>query len=536
MDVDSYPHAVTLIVEKYLLPKTAVYSIFACAPLLLALSVHADVPSDHGLDDLVARIGIENTPTGENVVVAQVEASDESGDYAPDTNDERFAGKTFELQSGSTGILNHATQVGLRVYGIHNVGIAQDVSLIHIFSAVGWTQGDYLKFGTSSNPVAPPDGVELFNNSWLATFGSVSLDNQVLARADWAVDSHNVLMLNGVANTDDHVPLMCFSFNGVSVGLANGTHTADTVPASYHQAGMQIPLIVASQNSTSNATGVVSAVTALLVETRNTHPNTSGNFFATFSETMKAVLLTGGQHVVNWTNNPVTKGANRGRTSQPIDAVFGVGIANVDRSHRVLTGGQFGSNTSTVGLETAPTAGWDTTTLTNNQSKYIKFQVSKLAEEVSIALTWHQKPNSGFGSYSLVNIDLELMHYNGGKPTPLTGTAGIGVFSSGNVVSESDIDNVEHLYIKDLAIGTYVLKMVRSDSSSGARVCSVGWLFPEQEAGVPGDLNGDGVVDVNDLLLIIASWGICSGDCPGDLSGDELVDVSDILLLLSFWS
>ncbi|MBT7658315.1 MAG: hypothetical protein HN568_07915, partial [Phycisphaerae bacterium] len=63
-----------------------------------------------------------------------------------------------------------------------------------------------------------------------------------------------------------------------------------------------------------------------------------------------------------------------------------------------------------------------------------------------------------------------------------------------------------------------------------------GWLFPEQDASVPGDLNGDGTVDVNDLLVIIAGWGVCSGECPADLSGDGLVDVSDILLLLSYWS
>jgi hypothetical protein len=60
-------------------------------------------------------------------------------------------------------------------------------------------------------------------------------------------------------------------------------------------------------------------------------------------------------------------------------------------------------------------------------------------------------------------------------------------------------------------------------------------LFPEQD-GVPGDLDGNGLVDVNDLLVIIAGWGTCSGECPADLSGDGVVNVSDILLLLSFWS
>lgn len=52
-----------------------------------------------------------------------------------------------------------------------------------------------------------------------------------------------------------------------------------------------------------------------------------------------------------------------------------------------------------------------------------------------------------------------------------------------------------------------------------------------------GDLDGDGVVDVSDLLILLANWGPCprSGECLGDLTGDGIVDVSDLLLLLGNW-
>ena len=374
----------------------------------------------------------------------------------------------------------------------------------------------------------------LFNNSWVASFGSNATDSQALRRADWSIDTHDVVMLNGVANSDDHVPLMSFGFNCISVGLENGSHVSDPVPSGFDLPGRQIPLIVASQNSTSNSTGVVSAATALLIETAETHPNTSGNFFAGMSETTKAVLLTGGMHFASWTNNPTTSGANRGRTSQPIDAVVGVGTVNIDRAHRVMTGGQHASSTSSTGLLTAPTAGWETSTLSSNQSKYIKFEVPSLADEVSVVLTWHQKANGGFGSYTLVDYDLELLRLQNGKQIPLTGENGVGVFSSGNVVSESSVDNVEHLYLQDLSPGEYVLKVHRVDSVSEVSVFSVGWLFPEASA-VLGDITGDGVVDVSDILALIGSWGSCSSDCPADLNGDGVVDVSDILLLLSYW-
>ncbi len=52
-----------------------------------------------------------------------------------------------------------------------------------------------------------------------------------------------------------------------------------------------------------------------------------------------------------------------------------------------------------------------------------------------------------------------------------------------------------------------------------------------------GDVNGDGVIDVSDLLLLLAAWGQCPSrmDCPADLNGDGEVDVDDLLLLLNHW-
>lgn len=50
----------------------------------------------------------------------------------------------------------------------------------------------------------------------------------------------------------------------------------------------------------------------------------------------------------------------------------------------------------------------------------------------------------------------------------------------------------------------------------------------------PTDLNGDGVTDVADMLLLLANWGACD-DCVGDLNDDGVVDVADMLLLLAQW-
>ena len=48
------------------------------------------------------------------------------------------------------------------------------------------------------------------------------------------------------------------------------------------------------------------------------------------------------------------------------------------------------------------------------------------------------------------------------------------------------------------------------------------------------DVNCDGIVDVQDLLLLLAAWGSCVG-CAEDLDGSTMVDTVDLLLLLSEW-
>jgi predicted outer membrane repeat protein len=55
----------------------------------------------------------------------------------------------------------------------------------------------------------------------------------------------------------------------------------------------------------------------------------------------------------------------------------------------------------------------------------------------------------------------------------------------------------------------------------------------------PGDINGDGLVDVTDFLMLLARWGPCPvppEPCPADLDGDAIVGVNDFLILLANWS
>jgi Tol biopolymer transport system component len=48
------------------------------------------------------------------------------------------------------------------------------------------------------------------------------------------------------------------------------------------------------------------------------------------------------------------------------------------------------------------------------------------------------------------------------------------------------------------------------------------------------DLDGDGSVNVLDLLALLGAWGHCA-HCPEDLNGDGAISVLDLLLLLDHW-
>lgn len=56
-------------------------------------------------------------------------------------------------------------------------------------------------------------------------------------------------------------------------------------------------------------------------------------------------------------------------------------------------------------------------------------------------------------------------------------------------------------------------------------------------AAVPGDISGDGTVDIQDLVAVLAAWGDCAGpDCAADLDGSGAVDLLDLLVILANWS
>ena len=57
---------------------------------------------------------------------------------------------------------------------------------------------------------------------------------------------------------------------------------------------------------------------------------------------------------------------------------------------------------------------------------------------------------------------------------------------------------------------------------------------------VLGDLDGDGIVGINDFLILVAGWGPCADPCPpfclGDIDENCDVGINAFLLLLANWT
>ena len=58
-------------------------------------------------------------------------------------------------------------------------------------------------------------------------------------------------------------------------------------------------------------------------------------------------------------------------------------------------------------------------------------------------------------------------------------------------------------------------------------------------APLPGDITGDGRIDVLDLVSVILAWGSCPEppvECPADLNGDGRCDVLDLVAVILAWT
>ncbi|MBP27143.1 MAG: hypothetical protein QF781_05000 [Phycisphaerales bacterium] len=508
----------------------------ATAAAILSTAASADYRDWCGWTELVDRIGLENVPTGADVIVGQVEAPNSSGHYMPDGDEPDFDGKYLIRRSGgSTTPSGHATMVAKKYYGLTN-SLAPGVWFINCYEVNNWLQGGYLHVGSGGG--TPPDGPmgdqKIWNHSWVGSFGSTNNDHDALRRVDWVVGRDDVLVTVGLNNGTIQQPLLSYGYNSISVGRRDGDHSWGDVPAPYEGAGRMKPDITGPLFTTSEATPTIAAAGAMFVEMVRNDPALPDEGEA--SETLKAVLMASATHSgpsgsgLDWNNNAPESGPDRGSTARPLDELVGAGHLDVNRAHMIFAGGQTDGSPEVGAAPLATQHGWSFDTFASSEQRNLRFTMPEGAAEFSALATWNRDVADNFSSFTLADINLELFRLESGTPVSLIGNE--TAWLAGNVASLSTVDNVEHLYLLELEPGDYILQL---RCASGAADVALAWYSSDIVDGVFGDINGDGLVGVDDLLQLLAAWGECSG-CPEDLDGDGFVGVNDLLAMLGAWS
>lgn len=507
--------------------------------IVASLALGGSAAADQiGYQDLVLRLGAA-TPNGAGVNLCQVEAGGTT--YAPDSSAPEFAGKTFQLMSGASGASSHATVVGRNWYGSVD-GMADGASLIYCYEAGNFASGAYLRVGqgAGATPLTPPGSSRVFNHSWIGSFGSNGTDNEALRRSDYAMRRDHTLMVCGVNNGAGSAaqPLLSMCYNGLSVGLTTGGHSAGPTPAGIDGAGRQKPEIVAPSDFTSFSTPLVSAAATLLYQTANLPP-LDGDIWARRGLVIKSVILSGATHRSTWANNAPTTGIDRGVATLPLDPVLGVDTLNINRSHLALTAGRTELANELLDAEFAGNYGWAQNTWplgSANLSVFVRFNLATTNNTFAAIANWNRSVltsqfSSGAAAPKVANLDMTLYRVVANTLVPLTGPGGAPYFASGNCASRSTANNVEHVFLRGLKHGEYALEVRRMDSENVTAETAISWFI--DPGPLFGDLNGDGVVGGADLGSILVGWGL-----PGatDLTGDGTTSGADIGLLLTLWT
>ncbi len=126
---------------------------------------------------------------------------------------------------------------------------------------------------------------------------------------------------------------------------------------------------------------------------------------------------------------------------------------------------------------------------------------------------------------------------------------GSRLFIGDDLVADNDGLHGMHEESGDIALaaGLHAIRVEFFERGGGAgcivRLAGGGMskqVIPEamwrHEVTVYGDVTGDGVVDIQDLLVLIAAWGSCDDPCPADLDNNGVVDIADALEMIAAWT
>ncbi len=432
-------------------------------------------------DELQSYLG-PSIPTGTNISVGQVEANPTTSVYlpqatavdAPFAGSGIFSGTTFHPESGAGTQLGHANSVGNFYYGNTNSLIPNTPSVFCWGSGANPSLANNSYYSIIQSPNSIDDDVKTVSMALISLTSNLPNVNFFTRVLDWTADQENVLQFAGMNNgsSSAYPTLFINGYNTLSVGRADGAHSAGTVPSGVDGDGRRKPEIVcqspAGSQATSWSTATAASVAGFLYDTAETLSVTA---VSDHPEIVKALILAGAtkNRFPSWNKT----------SSDPIDDTYGAGEINVFYSYMMLAEGEQ-SYTAPVN-----TIGWDWNDYNSTKSLFdptlttfdYEFTVPAAAtSELSAFITWNSNvtrtvsESIDFTRDPLANLDLELLDSTGAQVQ----------------ISNSSIYNLEHIYLKELAPGTYKLRVTTDTPNRDFAIAWRNTLSYDQEPSLVG--------------------------------------------------
>ena len=301
---------------------------------------------------------------------------------------------------------------------------------------------------------------------------------------DYYAARNNVLFVSAAGNSVSPPQPPSTAYNGICVNAYSlSPATSDAA------GGRSIIGLTAPGSYTSFATPVVSGAAALLLQAASRGDGGTGTATAASdSRTLKALLLNGAAKPTGWSHTD----------TQPLDSVYGAGMVNVYQSWLELkAGNQTAAASSGTNSALQPSgnlrssSGWNLGSLPNgtttNHYFYTAPATGGSSDTLTATLDWNVT-NWDISANPLFN-NLDLALYDTSTNSLVS-------------ISDSTVDNLQHLYATNLVPGDiYDLRVYETSSSLNGGVQAYGLAYADGPGFSP-------VPEPSTIVLLLTS-GVC---------------------------